>query len=116
MGDARLPAFARDILADRSIEVHVSVVSLWEIGIKFALGRNGDPMPFSGKDAARLFDEVGFASLPVEARHATAVDDLPPLHRDPFDRLLIAQAMTEPMRFMTQDRALAPYSELVMLL
>ena len=60
-----------------------------------------------------MFQQAGFKVLPVTADHAIAVDKLPPLHRDPFDRLILAQALAERMRLVTHDRALAAYSDTV---
>ena len=99
---------ARDTI--RSAEqVFVSAASIWEIAIKIRLGKmEGDPQQLS--DA---IDESGFLELPVAARHAAHVAKLPPHHADPFDRLLVAQAITEPLRFLTADSMLAQYSELV---
>jgi PIN domain nuclease of toxin-antitoxin system len=111
----RLSAETLSLIADPTNDVCVSVVSLWEVGIKFALGRPGDPMPFSATEAHQWFEQARFRTFPVEARHATAVDRLPAIHTDPFDRLLVAQAMAEPMALLTRDARLAGYSELVTL-
>ena len=62
----------------------------------------------------KLLSGAVFESLLLQSRHAAKVYDLPPYHRDPFDRLLIAQAISEPLRLMTADKVLARYSELVM--
>jgi PIN domain nuclease of toxin-antitoxin system len=103
------PAARRVIQA--ADEVHVSAASIWEVAIKARLGK-------IKADAAELvaaIDASGFIELPVRAAHAAAVAVLAPHHNDPFDRLLIAQAMVEPLRFLTADAALAPYSDLVTL-
>ena len=71
-------------------------------------------MPVSGKDAMRFFQESSYRFLPIEAEHAIAVEDLPAHHQDPFDRILIAQALVEPMRLMTHDQNVALYSDAVM--
>ena len=87
----------------------VSAVSIWEAAIKSALGK-------LRVDPAILVAEIagsGFIELPVLARHAAAVSNLPMHHKDPFDRLLIAQALSEPARLLTADAMLAAYSELV---
>ncbi len=92
----------------------VSVATIWEIAIKFALGgRRPDPMPISGGQAREKFEQAGYDILPVTARHAAAVDDLPLLHGDPFDRMLVAQALTEPMRLLTRDARPKDYGALV---
>lgn len=113
-GDPRLTAAAAEAIRDRSVEVYVSVASLWEIAVKNGLptGRR-DGFPFPAAQAAEWFERTEFALLPIEAAHAVAVDSLPPLHRDPFDRMLVAQAVSEPMTLVTHDRRLAAYSELV---
>jgi PIN domain nuclease of toxin-antitoxin system len=85
--------------------VYVSAASIWEIAIKARLGKiEGD-----AEALAAAIEHSGLIELPVAARHAAAVAKLPLHHTDPFDRLLIAQAFTEPLRFVTADRALAAY-------
>lgn len=107
----RLSSRARDlILAPRAV-VWVSAVSVWEIVIKHALGRG--EMPVSGQDALRYFGQAGYRFLAVEAEHAATVESLPAHHQDPFDRLLVAQALVEPMRLMTHDATLARYSDTI---
>ena len=92
-------------------EVMVSSASIWEIAIKVRLGKlAADPVAL----VAAIVDS-GFKELPVRALHAAQVAALPLHHTDPFDRLLIAQAMVEPLRFLTADDVLAKYSELVVL-
>jgi PIN domain nuclease of toxin-antitoxin system len=104
---SRLPARARKAIADG--EVFVSAASIWEISIKAGLGKlSADP-----DEVLAALEPAGFMGLPVTGQHAARVVALPPLHRDPFDRLLIAQALTEPMRLLTNDVALAPYGDIV---
>ena len=67
----------------------------------------------SGADAMRHFLASGYRFLAIEAEHAVAVESLPPFHQDPFDRILIAQALTEPLRLMTHDETVARYSDTV---
>jgi PIN domain nuclease of toxin-antitoxin system len=107
----RLPASLRAILQDPGEEVLFSAASLWEISIKAALGRAD--FRVSPRDILATAVETGFVELPVRAATALVVADLPLHHRDPFDRLLVAQALTEPARLYTADAALEPYSELV---
>jgi PIN domain nuclease of toxin-antitoxin system len=107
----RLAPSVRTILEDPSQEVLFSAASLWEIAIKAALGRADFKVAPGEILSAAL--ETGFVELPVRAAAALAVADLPPHHRDPFDRLLVAQALTEPARLYTADAALERYSELV---
>ncbi len=101
---------------EQADEVAVSVVSVWEIAIKHALRRGRhDDILISGHEALLRFAEAGFTLLPVTAVHAAAIDDLPSLHGDPFDRMLVAQALTEPMRLLTADRRLEAYGAPVLL-
>ncbi len=89
--------------------VYVSSASLWEATIKYQLGK-------LTIDPERLVEAVsasGFLPLPISLRHAVAVRQLPPLHRDPFDRLLLAQALSEPLHLLTADAQLEAYSALV---
>lgn len=94
----------RDEIADAE-QVYVSTATIWELSIKAARGKL-EPR------AARTIDEFErhrFIELTVQLAHARAVRDLPHLHRDPFDRLLVAQARTERLKFLTVDRELAEY-------
>jgi PIN domain nuclease of toxin-antitoxin system len=90
-------------------EVFVSSASVWEIAIKARLGK-------INADAQELFDQIAindFQELPVWSRHTILVANLPLHHTDPFDRLLLAQAISEPLHFVTADPQLKQYSELV---
>lgn len=103
-----------DTLADPANEVLFSSVCIWEIAIKFALGRPEFTINPGEILAAAL--NTGFVELPVTAAIAARVATLPLIHRDPFDRLLVAQAMAEPAPLYTADRRLTAYSELVRLI
>jgi PIN domain nuclease of toxin-antitoxin system len=107
----KLSQKARELLASPKTVVWVSAANIWEIAIKHSL-RRGD-MPISSHDAIRYFQESGYRFLAVEAEHAAAVADLPAHHQDPFDRMLIAQALVEPMRLMTHDPVVARYSDTI---
>jgi PIN domain nuclease of toxin-antitoxin system len=108
--DARLSAHARKTIRDPENVVFVSTVSLWEIAIKFARRRGRrDDMPISARQALDLFLSAGYEILAITAQHALAVGDLPSLHADPFDRMLVAQARSEPIHLMTSDATLAAY-------
>lgn len=107
----KLPPKARELIASPKTNVWISTASIWEIAIKHALGR-GD-MPISGQDALRYFSESGYRRLSIEPEHAVAVENLPPHHNDPFDRILVAQALVEPMRLMTHDALVALYSDTI---
>jgi PIN domain nuclease of toxin-antitoxin system len=101
----RLPIRARKRI-DVS-EVFVSAASIWEVSIKASLGK-------IQADASLLLAEIepaGFTLLPISGEHAVAVGLLPSIHRDPFDRMLVAQARTEPLILLTNDAALAAYGE-----
>lgn len=111
----RIAPAAYDLIMSSAGAVYVSAVSIWEIAIKFPMRRTHDPMPFSSREAIRAFAEAGFEMLDITPAHAAAVEDLPPIHADPFDRLLVAQAFTEPMRLVTADRIVARYSDIVIL-
>ena len=103
----RLPAPVRVLLERTDTEPVVSVASLWEVAIKSGLGRadfSVDP-----RLLRRGLLEHGFAELDVTGAHATAVDLLPPIHKDPFDRLLVAQAQIEGITLLTMDEIVARY-------
>ena len=107
----RLSAAARDLIADPANEPLFSAASVWEIGIKFALGREDftcDPRLLRGE----LLDH-GYTELAVTGRHANAVLTLPRLHRDPFDRILVAQSVVEEIALLTVDPVVARYQGLV---
>jgi PIN domain nuclease of toxin-antitoxin system len=110
----KLPQKARDLIMSPKTTVWVSSASVWEIAIKHSLGR-GD-MPVSGQDAMRYFQESGYRILAIEAEHAVAVEELPAHHQDPFDRILVAQALVEPMRLMTHDPLVARYSDTIIMI
>jgi PIN domain nuclease of toxin-antitoxin system len=96
-------------LIDEAEEIFVSSASIWEIAIKVRLGKmKADPQELLDR-----FDESGFQELPVHFKHAILVAELPLYHSDPFDRLLIAQAISEPLHLVTVDPQLKQYSELV---
>jgi len=107
----KLSRKARLLIQSPKTIIWVSAASVWEIAIKHALGR-GD-MPVSSQDAVRYFRESGYCFLAIEAEHAAAVEELAAHHQDPFDRILIAQALVEPMRLMTHDPLIALYSDTI---
>jgi PIN domain nuclease of toxin-antitoxin system len=110
--DWRLNDLARSLIDDPENEVMVSAATVWEISIKHALARSN--MPISGEEALRYFRSAEFMLLGITPVHAAAVETLPPLHADPFDRILIAQAMTEPARLLTRDAQVAAYGAMVL--
>lgn len=100
------PAVRKQILA---AEVYVSAASIWEISIKSAIGKlEADP-----NQVLAAIEPAGFSILPVTGEHAAKVAELPSLHKDPFDRMLVAQASTEPMQLLTNDTALRGYGSFV---
>ena len=107
----RLGGTTRALLEDAGNDVFFSAASIWEIAIKARLGR----VDFNHKpgELTRAARATGFVELPVHADAAAAVETLPFHHRDPFDRLLLAQAMAGPLRLLTSDLVLEPYTELV---
>ncbi|HEX4172541.1 MAG TPA: type II toxin-antitoxin system VapC family toxin [Acetobacteraceae bacterium] len=107
----RLPAEMRDLIQDPTNEIVFSVVSVWEIAIKARLGRTN--FAVRPKEIASSAIATGFVELPLRWQAAAAVADLPMHHRDPFDRAIVAQAMSEPIHLYTVDRKLAVYSSLV---
>ena len=111
--DRRLAAAARDLILDPEHVVVVSAANVWEIAIKHALAKVD--MPVAGSQAMSFFREAGYELLPISAQHAAAVEALPPLHRDPFDRIIVAQALHEPMRLVTHDAAVKAYSDSILL-
>lgn len=109
LGDERkIPEAARAAIHERENAVFVSAVAVWEIAIKASIGR----LRMSGDDVRRLpelIETSGFDELPVLARHAAGVRALPWHHRDPFDRLMIAQARDEGLRLVSVDTVLRSY-------
>ena len=102
----------RGMIADETNQVFVSAVNIWEIAFKRPLSRRAPPA-MSAQEAIAAFTVAGYTMLDVTAAHAAAVETLPLLHGDPFDRLLVAQALTEPLRLLTHDKVLARYSDTV---
>lgn len=105
----RLSAKARTLLLDPANHLVFSSASLWEISIKNGLDRadfNVDP-----RRLWRMLLVSGYRELPVTSEHTVAVNELPSLHKDPFDRLLIAQARVEGLTLLTVDKAVAKYGD-----
>ncbi len=105
LGDPdRLGADVRELVADPANAVYVSAVSVWEVEIKRALGKLTAPDGFADECLDRGFDE-----LPIGFGHAARAGALPLLHTDPFDRMLVAQALVEDLTVVSADRAFADY-------
>jgi len=98
-------------LVDRHNDIRYSLASLWEVAIKSSLGR--EDFQVDPPALRRGLLREGFQELPIQAEHVLAVRDLPWIHRDPFDRLLVVQAQSEGLRLFTTDRRLAEYGEAV---
>jgi len=107
----RLSSRARTLMLAPENSLFVSAASVWEVSIKHRVAPTR--MPISGRDALALFQRSNYFLLSVTAEHAAAVDDLPPHHTDPFDRMLVGQALQEPLRLLTADKFLARYSDTV---
>jgi PIN domain nuclease of toxin-antitoxin system len=106
---AHLSDSARTVVAAQENVIFVSYVSLWEIAIKVSIGKMHLPQPFE----RFVYDQIvqnNFRTLSIEPRHINAVVHLPLHHRDPFDRLLVAQASTENMLFISRDPIFDDYS------
>ena len=102
--DPALSSSARNAIADPANDVFVSAVSIWEIAIKRALGKLKAPRGIAG-----VVEESGFQELVVTSFHAEQAGDLPMHHRDPFDRMLVAQAQAEGLIIVTSDRRIPLY-------
>ena len=107
----RLSAKARTLLLDPANQLVFSAASLWEISIKSSLDRTDFKV-----DARRLWRMLlvnGYRELPITSEHTVAVNELPALHKDPFDRILVAQARVEGLLLLTSDKMVAKYGESV---
>jgi len=103
----RLPKAARELIGDPKNELFFSAASLWEVVIKRGLGR--DDFKADARLLRRGLLDNGYSELPIGSEHAVAVDGLPALHKDPFDRILIAQAIVEGITLLTADPVVAQY-------
>jgi len=108
MGSRKLSREAARAI-ERAESVHVSAVSIWEVGIKAALGR----LEIDVDDLLRSLGDRSFEQLPVTWEHARVFSSLPVHRRDPFDRMLVAQATSEPLILLTHDETLSAYGSLV---
>lgn len=106
--DESLTPVARNAIGDRANEVFLSAASTWEMAIKIAIGKLTLRLPLSDFVLSQI-SQYQFRQLPITYSHTYKVRELPLLHRDPFDRLLIAQAMVENLVILTADHAFQPY-------
>lgn len=103
----RISAEGRDLIADTENELFFSAASLWEVAIKSALGR--EDFAVDARLLRRGLLDNDYSELPVVSEHAVAIGGLPAIHKDPFDRLLIAQSMVEGITLLTADDLIGQY-------
>ena len=106
-GIERVPPDARVLMADKKNELLFSVVSIWEVAIKRGLNR--PDFQLDPRKLRRGLIDNGYIELPILGEHAVAIDGLPPIHKDPFDRMLIAQSVAEGISLVTNDETVAMY-------
>jgi PIN domain nuclease of toxin-antitoxin system len=106
-GLERLPPQAQALMSDADNELLFSVASLWEIVIKRGLGR--EDFKVDARVLRRSLLDNGYSELSILSEHAVAIDALPPIHKDPFDRMLVAQATVEGITLLTADSNVAAY-------
>jgi len=106
-GDESLSETANDIIQDLSNDIYISITSAWELAIKIGIGK----LDFAGKAAGfiRLAENNEITIIPIMPSHLTVLETLPTIHRDPFDRLLVATAVCEQMTLITADANIARY-------
>lgn len=103
----QLPATALSLIQDPENELFFSAASLWEIAIKLGLGRTD--FHVDARILRRGLLDNGYTELPITSAHAVSIDILPPIHKDPFDRMLVAQAITEGITLLTADSLVGQY-------
>lgn len=104
----RLSAKARRIVSNAENSITLSVISVWEIAVKYALGKLPLPEP-PEQFIAKIVAESGYEVLPLKLNHALRAASLPSLHRDPFDRMLVCQALAENGQIITADEQIQQY-------
>lgn len=104
----KLPSGAVDLIENAESELLFSAVSLWEIAIKSGLGR--DDFRVNARLLRRGLIDNGYSELPITGEHTLMIDTLPSIHKDPFDRLLVAQAISEGIMLLTSDDLVAKYA------
>ena len=113
--DLQLSEAARALIVEPANEVFISVAVIWEVAIKHAVRCRVSAMPVSAQTALQDFLAAGFLVLDIIPAHALALEALPGLHGDPFDRIMVAQALSTPLRLLTHDTKVAAYSDTVIL-
>lgn len=109
--DKRLSGSARELIQEERNQVHFSAASIWEIAIKHALSPK--KVPVSSVELRSFCFEAGYREIAVDSAHAVAVSELPLHHKDPFDRMLVAQALSEPLCLLTHDPVVCKYSDTI---
>ncbi|HBS21396.1 MULTISPECIES: type II toxin-antitoxin system VapC family toxin [Thalassospira] len=104
----KLPSGAVDLIENAESELLFSAASLWEIAIKSGLGR--DDFRVNARLLRRGLIDNGYSELPITGEHTLMIDTLPSIHKDPFDRLLVAQAISEGIMLLTSDELVAKYA------
>ena len=105
----RLSRKAKTILEDMANVLYFSPISLWEISVKHA--KHPDQMAITSEQARELAVKMGFIELPVRSRHGVDIANLPDIHNDPFDRMLITQARSDGLKLVSHDHKVAAYGE-----
>ena len=111
--DPRLSSSARILIEDSRNILFVSAATVWEISIKRTV--SPEKMPISGVEAIQFFQRAGYRFLDISPDHALKVETLPRHHNDPFDRIIVAQALIEPLVLVTSDRILSLYSDSIII-
>ena len=111
--DPRLSSSARILIEDSRNILFVSAATVWEISIKRTV--SPEKMPISGGEAIQFFQRAGYRFLDISPDHASRVETLPRHHNDPFDRIIVAQALIEPLVLVTSDRILSLYSDSIII-
>jgi PIN domain nuclease of toxin-antitoxin system len=107
----RLSRKAKTILEDMANVLYFSPISLWEISVKHA--KHPDQMAITSEQARELAVKMGFIELPVRSRHGVDIANLPDIHNDPFDRMLITQARSDGLKLVSHDHKVAAYGEAI---
>jgi len=110
-GDIRLPEAAGKMITDEANRIFFSIASMWEVSTEHA--HRPDRMPLSGAEFLHYCEQAGYERLSIHERHVLALESLPALHADPFDRMLVAQAVSDGLLVVTHDAELGAYGDSV---
>jgi len=110
-GDVRLPATAEKMITDEANRIFFSIASMWEVSTEHAL--RPDRMPLSGAEFLHYCEQAGYERLSIHERHVLALESLPAVHADLFDRMLVAQAVADGLLLVTHDTELCAYGDSV---